>query len=149
MGENGKNFLRCPWYWPIKMPTTGRLPRFSLCLWKLEYLKIKNLMLHVFMKGLGSASLELGFLHWHGVPACPQILPPWCMLYWLNCFLVDFLDIHRSNQAMIHEIRRARADLFFDCLFLVINLIDLLVMLHFCFVFIMFSFSYFGNLFQD
>ena len=53
------------------------------------------------MNSLSSASLELGFLHWHGVPACPYILPP-CLLpeikseWWLNdrWFFNTYIYIH-------------------------------------------------------
>ena len=47
---------------------------------KKGYLKFKNLAVHNFpMNVLGFASMEFGFLHWHGVPACQQIPPP-CLL---------------------------------------------------------------------
>ena len=40
-------------------------------------LKFKNLAVHnLLWIVFGFASLELGFLHWHGIPACLQILPP-------------------------------------------------------------------------
>ena len=52
---------------------------------KKGYPKFKNLTLHCFViNSLDFTSLELGFLHWHGVPACPQILPP-CKDIILGC----------------------------------------------------------------
>ena len=35
------------------MQSTGRLPRFSLLLWKMEHLKFKNLTLHIFYEWFG------------------------------------------------------------------------------------------------
>ena len=68
--------------WLSKIPATGNSVLFKNYLnsiyvyWKKEYLTFKNLTLQGFYNVLGFTSLELYYLHWHGVPACPQIPPP-------------------------------------------------------------------------
>ena len=75
---------------------------FNLSMQEKGYLKFKNLAVYNFlMNGLGLASLELGFLHWHGVPACQQILPPClrhflleeCLFFHILILLVIFLTM--------------------------------------------------------
>ena len=64
----------------VKLSIIQRLPRLSLCILEKGAKGVFEIqesnVTRFFMNGLGFALLELGFLHWHGVHACPQIPPP-------------------------------------------------------------------------
>ena len=66
----------------IRKIWTSQYIRQGLALQKNHYANVKNFIFNGLGLGLLKffGSLELSFLHKHGVPACPQILPAWIQL---------------------------------------------------------------------